>query len=259
MKRATLTSLFVLLAILTTAAAVYADPPDSVTICHAAGLEGTTQYVTLTLPYPAVYGPAGHFNEDGTPAAGHEEDYLGPCEEEDPTDVPQPTEAPDDPLPTATEEPGPSPTPSDTPTEPPTPTPVEDCDGDCPPTATPTEPTPIEPPVTPELPSAGFTSQTEIMNGEPWIIMVNGDTTVWAAHNQEGWIASTWWQLWEGVEFEFNGQWYTVTDYIFAQPEDVHLIYNTDHALILLTCRSYDPATNTWAQRLVIYADLVEA
>lgn len=52
---------------------------EKITICHAAGLEGTTKYVTLTLAYPAVYGPAGHFNENGTTRAGHEQDYLGEC------------------------------------------------------------------------------------------------------------------------------------------------------------------------------------
>ena len=44
--------------------------------------------VTLTLPYNAVFGQAGHFNEDGTPQAGHEQDYLGPCQTPPPpTDV----------------------------------------------------------------------------------------------------------------------------------------------------------------------------
>lgn len=52
---------------------------NKITICHAAGLAGTTHYVTLTLSWHAVYGPAGHFFENGTPRAGHEEDYLGPC------------------------------------------------------------------------------------------------------------------------------------------------------------------------------------
>lgn len=55
-------------------------PPERFTICHAAGLAGTTQFITLEdLPYPAVFGPGGHFNEDGTPAAGHEQDYMGAC------------------------------------------------------------------------------------------------------------------------------------------------------------------------------------
>lgn len=60
-----------------------ADPEGMVTICHAAGLDGTTQYVELTLNANAVYGPAGHFSEPGTPNAGHEDDYEGPCDEED--------------------------------------------------------------------------------------------------------------------------------------------------------------------------------
>jgi LPXTG-motif cell wall-anchored protein len=60
---------------------------DKVTICHAAGQEGTEKFVSLTIPYNAAYGQAGHFNEDGTPKAGHEADYEGPCEGP-PTEVP---------------------------------------------------------------------------------------------------------------------------------------------------------------------------
>src|SRR5512133_2957351 len=60
-----------------------------VTLCHADGQSGTTKFSTLTIAYPAAYGQAGHFNEDGTPNAGHEDDYLGPClVEEDPTATP---------------------------------------------------------------------------------------------------------------------------------------------------------------------------
>lgn len=59
-----------------------AEGQEKVTICHAAGLDGTTHYVTLTLAYPAVFGQAGHFYENGTPRAGHEDDYLGACVEE---------------------------------------------------------------------------------------------------------------------------------------------------------------------------------
>jgi hypothetical protein len=58
-----------------------------VTICHAAGLDGTTQYVTLTLNANAVYGQAGHFSEPGTPNAGHEDDYEGPCQEDEDEDL----------------------------------------------------------------------------------------------------------------------------------------------------------------------------
>lgn len=66
-------------------------------ICHAAGLEGTTQYVTLHLPPEAVYGQAGHFYENGTPRAGHEQDYLGKCHEE-----PSDTTVPEDTTPDTT-------------------------------------------------------------------------------------------------------------------------------------------------------------
>jgi len=63
---------------------VSATPEGMVPICHAAGLDGTDQFVTLTLNANAVYGQAGHFLERGTPNAGHEDDYEGPCEVNDP-------------------------------------------------------------------------------------------------------------------------------------------------------------------------------
>jgi hypothetical protein len=56
--------------------------PDEVTICHAAGLQGSDQSVTLSIAYPAAFGNGGHLNEDGTAQAGHEGDHLGPCVEE---------------------------------------------------------------------------------------------------------------------------------------------------------------------------------
>jgi hypothetical protein len=56
---------------------------DKITICHAAGQEGTTHFNTLNLSPSAVYansqGNGGHFTADGTPAAGHEDDYFGAC------------------------------------------------------------------------------------------------------------------------------------------------------------------------------------
>lgn len=67
------------LAGLVVAAEVAEAQQDKVTICHAAGLDGTTKYVEITVGYPAAFGPAGHFYEDGTPQAGHEDDILGPC------------------------------------------------------------------------------------------------------------------------------------------------------------------------------------
>jgi hypothetical protein len=76
-----------------------ADPPEKVTICHAAGLaSGPANWITLTLPWNAVYGQAGHFNENGTPQAGHEQDYLGACLTEEPTPT---QEAPPPPPPGA--------------------------------------------------------------------------------------------------------------------------------------------------------------
>jgi hypothetical protein len=53
----------------------YAAAPK-VTICHAAGRAGTTHYIQLTL---SANGLAGHFDNNGTPLAGHEQDYMGPC------------------------------------------------------------------------------------------------------------------------------------------------------------------------------------
>lgn len=66
----------------------FTDSDKMITICHAAGLEGTTHYITLNLPSQAVYGNGGHFNENGTPRAGHEDDHLGACNEDNPPDVP---------------------------------------------------------------------------------------------------------------------------------------------------------------------------
>lgn len=52
---------------------------EKVTLCHADGQSGTLKFSELTISVNAAYGQAGHFNEDGTPQAGHEDDYLGPC------------------------------------------------------------------------------------------------------------------------------------------------------------------------------------
>jgi len=82
---------------------------DKVVICHAAGLDGTTKYVTLELAWPAVYGEAGHFYENGTPRAGHEQDYLGACKGDEPSPTPTST-------PTSTSSPTPSVGPTATPT-----------------------------------------------------------------------------------------------------------------------------------------------
>lgn len=101
-----------------------------VTLCHAAGLDGTTHYETLTIAYPAAYGPAGHLNENGTPQAGHEDDYLGACTgDTTPTPTPTPTTDPEceqdcvtpTPTPTVTLDPTNTPTPTTVPYNPPSP------------------------------------------------------------------------------------------------------------------------------------------
>lgn len=61
---------------LTLCLALPASAADKVTICHAAGLAGSTQFATLTIPTPAL---SGHFDNNGTPLAGHEEDFFGFC------------------------------------------------------------------------------------------------------------------------------------------------------------------------------------
>ena len=63
-----------------------------VTICHATSSE-TNPWQELTIGYQAVYGPAGHFSEPGSPNAGHEEDYEGPCKDETTTTTPSTTPA----------------------------------------------------------------------------------------------------------------------------------------------------------------------
>jgi len=68
----------------------FATKPEKVTICHAAGQEGTDKFLELTIGWEAVYGNAGHFYENGTPRAGHEDDYLGACLG-DPTELPTET------------------------------------------------------------------------------------------------------------------------------------------------------------------------
>lgn len=49
---------------------------EKITICHAAGLAGTEHYIELNVSVNAYF---GHFDNYGTPLAGHEEDYLGSC------------------------------------------------------------------------------------------------------------------------------------------------------------------------------------
>ena len=254
-----LAGLFVFVALLVSVAVVYADQPEilKIDVCHATGSENNP-YVLVNVSIHSVEdanglnGHGDHEDDAWEPFTYDGVDYPGQGDmswcDGAPTEVPT-----DEPTPTSTEES--TATPTEEPTDEPTPTSPGPTPTDIGPTPTDTPPS-DDPDSDVQLPSAGFISQTEIMNGEPWIVMLNEDTTVWAAHNQEGWPAAEWWQLWEGVEFEFNGQWYTVTDYIFAQPTDVHLIYSTEPDIILITCRGYSAETNSWSQRLVIYAEL---
>jgi LPXTG-motif cell wall-anchored protein len=76
------------------ASATSDDTEKKVVICHAAGQAGTTHYNTLEISENAVYGRngnAGHFEENGTPQAGHEQDYFGPCVTPTETVTPTPT------------------------------------------------------------------------------------------------------------------------------------------------------------------------
>ena len=101
MKRTAAASI---IATLTLCLALPAAAAEKVTICHAAGLADTTQFVTLTIAEPAVYGPAGHFEENGTPRAGHEQDYFGECPSESTTTTTLPSDEviPFDHIPTTT-------------------------------------------------------------------------------------------------------------------------------------------------------------
>lgn len=52
----------------------------SVTFCHATSSE-SNPFITLTTAIAAAVGEAGHFYENGTTQAGHEDDYVGACVE----------------------------------------------------------------------------------------------------------------------------------------------------------------------------------
>jgi len=55
-------------------------PDTPITICHVAGLASDpANYITLNITLAAAVGEAGHFGENGTPNAGHEQDTLGAC------------------------------------------------------------------------------------------------------------------------------------------------------------------------------------
>lgn len=81
--RSSVTRLIVIMGVVLAAFVAVTVAPatnDKVTICHVAGLASDpANYITLTIAPAAVFGPGGHFNEDGTPQAGHEQDTMGAC------------------------------------------------------------------------------------------------------------------------------------------------------------------------------------
>lgn len=79
-----------------------ASNDKKVTICHAAGQAGTTHYETLSINFHAL---SAHFEHNGTPKAGHEDDYMGPCVVAS-TPTPTPVSTPT-PTPVATATPAP--------------------------------------------------------------------------------------------------------------------------------------------------------
>lgn len=62
---------------------------DQIEICHGSGEAGNAVYETMTVSANSN----GHFDNNGTNKAGHEADYLGPCDEDevDGTDETTPT------------------------------------------------------------------------------------------------------------------------------------------------------------------------
>jgi hypothetical protein len=85
------------------------------TICHVAGLANDpANFIILTLPLQAIY--AGHIDENGTPKAGHEQDFFINSPEDAARCAP--------PTPTATPTNAPTDTPTHTPTFTPTNTPT---------------------------------------------------------------------------------------------------------------------------------------
>ncbi len=129
------------------AGTVIAKQSDKVYVCHAAGRAGTLKYVTLHVPATSTGYPKGHFTENGTQEAGHEQDYLGKCvtSEPSPTPTPEPTNEPTaTPVPTGT----PTPTPTNTPSAEPTATPTNSGPPNPSETPTPTDTPTITPRIT---------------------------------------------------------------------------------------------------------------
>jgi hypothetical protein len=86
---------------------------NKMTICHATS-SSTNPYEEITIACEALYGKndnAGHFDENGTPHSGHEDDFIP----HDGATCPAPATSPS-PTPSSSPDPSTTPTPSSTPT-----------------------------------------------------------------------------------------------------------------------------------------------
>ena len=109
----------VILALL--ASPVLATKSDKVYVCHATSSENNP-FVTLYVPATETGYPQGHFTENGTQEAGHETDYLGYCEGDEPSQSPESSSSPStSPSASTTPSSSPSEEPSSSPTVTPTP------------------------------------------------------------------------------------------------------------------------------------------
>jgi LPXTG-motif cell wall-anchored protein len=155
-------------------------PPEKVTICHVAGrADDPANYITLTLPWVAVYGEAGHFNEDGTPRAGHEQDSLGECDPPEPPPTVPPTIPPTIPPPVidpCVVNPSFCPPPTPPTTEPPVvePPTTEEPPVVVPPVTEPEQPEVVVPPVVDPPPPAPPAQQLPSTGSSSWIIAILG-------------------------------------------------------------------------------------
>ena len=69
------------------------DTPGKLTYCHIAGHAESDNANELELTTD-VSGYLGHFDQQGNPLAGHEEDKCGPCEAPTPTPSPETSPSP---------------------------------------------------------------------------------------------------------------------------------------------------------------------
>src|SRR3990167_6154326 len=228
----------------------YADRQVMVTICHFTSSE-TNPWVEITAAYPAIYGPAGHFSEPGSPNAGHENDFEGPCEV---TVTEEPTNVPPTATPTPTNPPQPTPTPTDE--GQPTPTPTdEDCGGECDPTEVPT-PTPTDPPTLEPTPTATELPKTgDGLSPDAWLCW---GENVWCSHNGvEGSEGELWVFLYPGATVAFRGQLYTVESIERVTPDMVQSLDDAvNYDIALVTCSNY--IGGVWVNRVIVFANLRE-